>query len=141
MAERLVFFFPRVNMIDKLYETIGGNRTIWAATESFYRRVLEDEILRPFFANVDMAHLQSGQSMFVSMLLGGRMVYTGKEISAAHADVRMQGITDVHFDAFLGHFREALDEVGVKPDEAAKVLELLEEKRSAVLARGASAGT
>ena len=126
-------------MIDKLYETIGGNRTIWAATESFYRRVLEDETLRPFFANTDMAHLQSGQSMFVSMLLGGRMVYTGKEISAAHADVRMQGITDAHFDAFLAHFRAALDEVGVKPDEAAKVMELLEEKRSAVLARGAGA--
>jgi hemoglobin len=127
-------------MIDKLYETIGGNRTIWAATESFYRRVLEDETLRPFFANTDMAHLQSGQSMFVSMLLGGRIVYTGKEISAAHADARLQGITDAHFDAFLAHFRAALDEVGVKPDEAAKVMELLEEKRSAVLARGTGAG-
>lgn len=122
-------------MIDKLYETIGGNRTIWAATESFYRRVLQDENLRTFFESVDMAHLQSGQSMFISMLLGGRMVYTGKEISAAHAEARMQGLTDAHFDAFLGHFRAALDEVGVKPEEAAKVMGLLEEKRSAVLNR------
>ena len=26
-------------MIDELYDMIGGRRTIWAATESFYRRV------------------------------------------------------------------------------------------------------
>ncbi len=44
-------------MIDKLYETIGGNRTIWAATEAFYRRVLADPELQPFFQSVDMKHL------------------------------------------------------------------------------------
>lgn len=120
-------------MIDKLYEMIGGNRTIWAATESFYRRVLEDENLRPFFASTDMAHLLNGQSMFVSMLLGGQVVYTGKDIAAAHAQARIQGLTDTHFDAFLAHFRAALDEVGVKPENAEKIMKLLEAKRSAVL--------
>lgn len=122
-------------MIDKLYETIGGNRTIWAATELFYRRVLEDETLRPFFESTDMAKLQSGQSMFISMLLGGRVVYTGKEISTAHAAARMQGLTDEHFNRFLGHFRAAMDEVGVKPDKAEEIMKLLEQKRGEVLKR------
>jgi hemoglobin len=120
-------------MIDKLYETIGGNRTIWAATESFYRRVLADKDLRPFFESVDMAKLISGQSMFLSMLLGGRVVYTGKELGAAHRQVRIQGLTDAHFDAFLRHFRASLDEVGVKPDKAEQVMKLLEAKRGTVL--------
>ena len=31
-------------MIDNLYETIGGKRTIQAATDAFYRRVLEDKL-------------------------------------------------------------------------------------------------
>ena len=53
--------------------------------------------------------------MFVSMLMGGRAVYTGKEIGAAHAHARAEGLTDQHFDAFLNHFRAALDEVGLKP--------------------------
>ncbi len=120
-------------MIDKLYETIGGNHTIWEATESFYRRVLDDEALRPFFEKTDMAKLQEGQSMFISMLLGGRVVYTGKEIGTAHHSARMRGLTSEHFDRFLQHFRDALDEVGVKPDKAEEVLKLLESKRSAVL--------
>jgi hemoglobin len=120
-------------MIDNLYETIGGKRTIWAATDAFYRRVLEDESLRHFFDSTDMAHLRARQSMFVSMLLGGRAVYTGKEIGAAHADARTEGLTDQHFDAFLNHFRAALDEVGVKPEKVDEVMKLLEAQRSTVL--------
>ena len=120
-------------MIDELYETIGGRRTVQAAIESFYRRVLEDETLRRFFDSTDMAHLRAGQSMFVSMLLGGKVVYTGKEIGAAHAQARAKGLTEEKFDAFLKHFREALDEVGVAPDKAEKVMKLLEAKRGAVL--------
>jgi len=122
-------------VIDQLYETIGGRRTVQAAIESFYRRVLEDETLRHFFGSTDMAHLRAGQSMFISMLLGGRMVYTGKEIGAAHASARAKGLTEEHFDTFLRHFRAALDEVGVAPDKAEEVMELLEAKRGDVLNR------
>ena len=122
-------------MIDDLYETIGGRRTVWAATDSFYRRVMEDETLRHFFDSADMAHVRNRQSMFISMLLGGRVVYTGKEIGAAHANARAKGLTDKHFDAFLIHFRAALDEVGVKPDKAEKVMKLVEAKRSTILNR------
>ena len=60
-------------------------------------------------------------SMFISMLVGGRRVYTGKDISAAHARARAQGLTGEHLDAFLKHFRAALVEVGVGPDKAEKV--------------------
>lgn len=122
-------------VIDDLYELIGGRHTVWAATESFYRRVLQDESLRHFFGSTDMPHLRARQSMFISMLLGGRIVYTGKEIGAAHARAREQGLTDEHYDAFLKHFRAALDEVGVKPENAEKVLKLLEGKRGTVLNR------
>ncbi len=82
-----------------------------------------------------MAHLRSGQGMFVSMLLGGRGAYTGKDIRAAHAQARALGLTDEHLDAFLKHFRAALDEVDVEPDDAAKVMKLLEAQRAAVLNR------
>jgi hemoglobin len=122
-------------MIDDLYDLIGGRQTIWAATESFYRRVLADSRICHFFESTDMAHLRARQSMFVSMLLGGRTVYTGKDIPTAHEGAREQGLNDAHFDMFLKHFRDALEEVGVKTDKAEKVLNLLESKRNAVLNR------
>jgi hemoglobin len=120
-------------MIDDLYELIGGRQTVWEATEAFYRRVLADDTIRPFFKSTDMAQLRARQSMFISMLLGGRVVYTGKDIAVAHAQAREQGLNDGHFDRFMKHFRDALKEVGVAADKVEKVAKLLEGRRSTVL--------
>ena len=119
-------------MIENLYELVGGQETIKAATERFYERVMKDERLRQFFEQTDMAHLRSRQVMFISMLLGGR-VYTGKEIHAAHATAREQGLNAAQFDLFLQHFRAALEEVGVKRENAEKMMKVLESNRRAVL--------
>ena len=120
-----------MSKIDDLYDTIGGSAKIEAAIRSFYWRVLEDENLRRFFHSTDMAHLRSGQSMFISMLLGGRVVYTGKDINTAHAQARAQGLTGEHLDGFLKHFRAAIEEVGVAPDKVERVMKLLEAQRAA----------
>jgi hemoglobin len=119
-------------MIEDLFDLIGGRSTIEAATERFYDKVLQDDNLRHFFAGVDMTHLRSRQAMFISMLLGGR-VYTGKNIHDAHAQSRDDGLSHAHFDLFLKHFRAALEEVGVKPENAEKVRKRLESKRGTVL--------
>jgi hemoglobin len=119
-------------MIENLYELIGGHETIKAATERFYERVLKDDGLRHFFGRTDMAHLRSRQIMFITMLLGGG-VYTGKDVRLAHALARDHGLNHGHFDLFLQHFRAALEEVGVKPENAEKIIKSLERKRKAVL--------
>ena len=120
-------------MIEDLFDLMGVNPTVCAAIESFYDKVLADDRLRPFFKRTDMAHIRARQSMFISMLLGGQVVYTGKDIHEAHARVRNHGLNDTHFDLFLAHFREALEEVGVNAEEAEKVIKLLEHKRNVVL--------
>jgi len=79
-----------------------------------------------------MAHLRSRQAMFVTMLLAGR-VYTGKNIHEAHARSRERGLNDAHFELFLKHFRAALEEVGVIPENAEKIRQRLEDQRRAVL--------
>ncbi len=42
-------------------------------------------------------------------------------------------LNDAHFDLFLKHFRVALEEVGVKPENAEKIMKRLESKRGTVL--------
>lgn len=97
-------------------DIIGGKRTVQAATEGFYRRVFADKTLSPFFKNTDVEQLHARQAMFITMLLGGRNRYTGRDISLAHAHAREQGLHDGHFDRFLRHFLDALKEVGVEAD-------------------------
>jgi hemoglobin len=120
-------------MADTLYQTIGGRLKINAAVELFYQKVLADPSLRPFFEAVGMDHLRERQSMFVSMLLGARVVYTGKDIHAAHEKARKMGMNHSHFDTFLKHFREALEEVGVPPERLDKIIQLLQASSDAVL--------
>jgi hemoglobin len=136
IAERDLYRFfaagRKSPMIEDLFDLIGGRRTIEAATELFYDKVLQDDNLRHFFEGVDMAHLRSRQDMFISMLLGGR-VYTGKSIYDAHARSRDHGLSDAHFDLFLRHFRAALEEVGVKPENAETIRKRLERQRATVL--------
>lgn len=119
-------------MIEDLYDLIGGRSTIEAATEIFYDKILQDDTLRHFFEGVDTAQIRSRQAMFVSMLLGGR-VYTGRDIRDAHARSREHGLNAAHFDQFLRHFRASLEEAGVKPENAEKIMNRLEAKRGTVL--------
>jgi truncated hemoglobin YjbI len=122
-------------MADTLYDTIGGSRRINAAVELFYARVYADESLRTFFEGVDLKGLHARQSMFVSMLVGGQKVYTGKNLTLAHAGSRLKGLSDAHFDCMLDHFRAALTEIQVAPDRVAEIMTLLEGTRDAVLDR------
>ncbi len=43
-------------------------------------------LLAPFFKSTDTVQLCFRQSMFISLLLGGRVVYTGKDIHAGQPD-------------------------------------------------------
>ncbi|HEU5259255.1 MAG TPA: group 1 truncated hemoglobin [Vicinamibacterales bacterium] len=122
-------------MADTLYDTIGGRNRIIAAVELFYGKVLADDSLRSFFESVDRQGLFARQSMFVSMLLGGKTVYTGKDLGAAHAASRLKGMSDSHFDTMLGHFRDALNEMAVAPNRVDEIMALLESTREAVLGR------
>jgi hemoglobin len=122
-------------MSDTLFDTIGGRLKINAAVESFYKKVLADESLGPFFEGVGVDHLRARQSMFISMLLGGKIVYTGKDIRAAHEQPRRMGINEYHFEKFLNHFRAALEEVGVQGERLEQIIKLLDQSRGAVLNR------
>ena len=122
-------------MIDQLYEKIGGSATINELVELFYDRVLADPALAPFFPRTDMATLRARQVMFVSMLLGGSRSFTGRDLTAAHAGARAEGLTDAHFDALLGHFDASLRELNVAEDYTREIVALLETTRAAVLGR------
>jgi len=56
-----------------------------------------------FFSGTDMAHPH--QRMFISALVGGREKHTARDITAVHARLRARVLNDIHFDAFLKHFR------------------------------------
>lgn len=121
--------------MDTLYESIGGRATVLKAVNAFYQKVLADKSLAPFFKGTHMEHLQARQSMFLTMLLGGRVEDASDHIHESHKASRASGLNDSHFNTFLAHFRAALEEAGVASDALERIMQLLEGSRRAVLGR------
>jgi hemoglobin len=118
-----------------LYDRLGGAPAVNAATELFYRKVLADESLAPFFDDVDMDRQIAKQAAFLTMVLGGPAAYSGKDMRQAHGHLVAKGLDDGHVDAVLGHLRDTLADLGVPAQEVAEVVILADSVRGEVLSR------
>jgi hemoglobin len=113
-----------------LYEAIGGQAAVAAAVDLFYRRVLADPELSPFFPGGVGARHRAYLATFLGEALGGPRRYRGPSIAAAH---RGLGITDVHFDRVAAHLAATLDELAVPHRLADRIVGIVAGLRSAVV--------
>ncbi len=116
-----------------MYQRLGGSLVIRSLTEVFYRKVLADDLVAPYFDDVDMDRQVAKQALFLTMVLGGPTKYTGRDLRSAHAE--MTDLDDKHFDAVLGHLSDALREFGVGAAEVTAVGAIAESVRNDVLNR------
>lgn len=118
-----------------LYEQIGGEQAVATAVEIFYRRVMADPLLQPFFAGRDMKRLTAMQRGFLTLAFGGPNLYTGRNMRTAHTALVRQGLSDSHFDAVLDHLDATLAEMGIAPSLRKWARALTEPLRKDVLNR------
>jgi hemoglobin len=109
---------PQPTTTTTIYDAIGGPAAVGAAVTQFYRRVLADPGLAPYFAGTDLARLESHQRAFLAAALGGPQLYAGRSMSAAHAGM---DIPDSAFDSVVGHLGATLADLGV-PGETIAVI-------------------
>lgn len=113
-----------------LYERLGGLVSIDVAVDEFYRRVLDDPQLAPFFEGVDLRRLRAHQKSFLSMALGGPRAYRGRSMADAH---RHLDITDHHVDLVAGHLADVLTGLGVEPIVVDEVIAAVDSLRDDVV--------
>ncbi|HVI01339.1 MAG TPA: group 1 truncated hemoglobin [Enhygromyxa sp.] len=121
--------------MSSIYEQLGGGPAIQAAVEDFYRRVLADEELAPFFDDTDMDRQMAKQAAFLTMVTGGPANYTGKDMRAGHAHLVARGIGDRHVDLVIKHLGDTLAELGVAPELIQQVAAVANSVRNDVLSR------
>jgi hemoglobin len=93
-----------------IYEQIGGREAVAAAVDIFYKRVLCDHVLRPYFASADMRRQKAHMRAFLAVALGGPSLYRGRDLGAAHAGL---GVTDEAFNRVVGHLVATLVQLDV----------------------------
>ncbi len=96
-----------------LFERIGGEGAVNAAVDLFYRKVLADNTLAPFFEAVNMDEQRAKQKAFLTVAFGGPNNYTGKDLRTAHAGAVEKGMNESHFGAVAGHLQSTLEELNV----------------------------
>ena len=116
-----------------LYDRLGGEPAVNAAVDIFYRRVLGDDRISHYFGGVDMRAQVAKQKAFLTMIFGGPVAYTGKDLRNAHAGLK--GLNDTHFDAVAGHLVATLEQLGVPAPLVNEVVAIAEGARAHVLNR------
>lgn len=118
-----------------LYEKLGGQAAVDAAVDKFYRRVLADDRVSPFFEGVDMDKQAAKQKAFLTMAFGGPNNYTALDMKTGHAHLVERGLNDSHFDAIVENLGATLKDMGVADDLIGEVAAVAETTREAVLGR------
>lgn len=96
-----------------LFEKLGGEASVNAAVDIFYRKVLSDSTISHFFDKTDMESQHAKQKAFLTMAFGGPSHYTGKDMREAH---KHMNLTEAHFTAVATHLSDTLKELNV-PEE------------------------
>ena len=118
------------------HEALGGTAAVDKAVDLFYDKVMADPRVNYFFEGIDMATQRRMQKGFMNFALGGSNTYTGRDLKAVHARlVQEKGLNDTHFDIIIQHFREALEELGVKPEIVNMAVKVANSVREDVLGR------
>ena len=102
------------------------------SVERFYKLVLGDRQLAPYFVGADLRRLKAYLSKLLAMALDGREAYWPRELIAAH---RGMGLVDDDYDR-LGHYLlTTLLHLRVGPDALVRVGGGLTEARAKILRR------
>lgn len=118
-------------MEQSLYYKYGGFSAVSKIVHDFYRRVLESDLLAPYFDKTDMDWLINHQVRFFSTLLGGPVTYDGQQLDEIH---KRLNITPVAFDEVLDLLEEVLEDSGFADEDSEAILGALKEHRSGFVA-------
>lgn len=121
--------------MSSLYERLGGAPALDAAVDLFYRKVLADERISHFFDDIDMNVQAAKQKAFLTMVTGGPVAYTGKDMREGHKHLVVRGLNDSHVDAVIENLAATLRELGVSDADIGDVGALANSVRNDVLNR------
>lgn len=113
-----------------IYDEIGGRAVVDLVVDLFYRRLLADPDLAPYFANVDLADQIRRQCSFMAFALGRLPRYDGGSIRETH---RPLSLGEAEFAGVAKHLAAALAEIGVAAPLIARVMTVVATTKGDVL--------
>ena len=117
-------------MATSLFDKYGGFGTVSKIVREFYRQILQSPTLKPYFHGANMERIIDHQTKFIAHVLGGPAEYTGRELGAAHARLKITGEAFAEVAAIL---QETLEDAGMEPADVAAVMGIVAGARGNVV--------
>jgi hemoglobin len=109
------------------FDEVGGHETFERLVARFYQGVRRDPVLAPLYPQDDWDGAERRLRMFLEQYWGGPTTYSQER---GHPRLRMRhapfAIGPVERDAWLSHMREAVDSLGLTPEQDATLWGYLE---------------
>ena len=109
------------------FDEVGGHDTFTRLVARFYAGVRTDPLLAPLYPQDDWAGAEARLRGFLEQYWGGPTTYSQQR---GHPRLRMRhapfAIGPAERDAWLAHMREAVDSLGLEPDQHATLWGYLE---------------
>lgn len=103
---------------ESFYTRIGGEETITRIVARFYAGVATDDVLRPMYPEADLGPAEERFRLFLMQYWGGPTTYSERR---GHPRLRMRHapypVDERAKEHWLRHFRDALDEVALPPEQ------------------------
>jgi hemoglobin len=111
----------------------GGFASVSRVVSDFYGRMMESDIMRPYFVDVDMARLIDHQTKFFASMMGGPASFSDEHLERVHAHL---GITDPAFQELGLLLRETLEDHDFDESDIALVMSEVMARRPVIVAGG-----
>ena len=106
-------------MNQTIFERYGGFASVRKIVSTFYDYVLDDAVMAPYFAGIDMRRQIDHQSKFISAMMGGPASYSDDHLRRVHARL---GITHDDFLVMASLLQEALEDHALAPADVQAVM-------------------
>lgn len=122
-------------MTRSILDRYGGFPFLSRVVMAFYDKVLDSDVLAPFFEDVDMRRLIDHQTKFIAFLMGGPASYTNDHLAHTHARL---GIDRPAFDQMIVTMRETLEDFEMDDGDIATVVKELRSRAPWVIVASAA---
>jgi len=116
-----------------MFDRYGGFGVMHRVVLSFYDKMLDSDIVAPYFDNVDMPSLVDHQTKFISQVMGGPATYTNEILDQIH---RRLGITQEAFDEMVGLLDQTLREFDFEVEDVRSVMADIKSRQPYIVTKG-----
>lgn len=110
-----------------LHDKLGGVAALKTVVEAFYKRLLEDPELSPFFEDVNMTALKLHQVQFMKIAFS--QIPEDMDVAALmrqkHASLFNKGLNEKHFDLVVKHFGATLQAANIEESVVAEAVAVI----------------